>query len=77
MTRKLWISFGIPSFEHLKLLEESIVGAKESTAAPKEIKCNESDTKSSSDEETDDLEDEDAVQGRRKQCFYRKECKSK
>ena len=36
---------------------------EESAAAPKEIKCNESYTKSSSDEETDDLEDENAVQG--------------
>ena len=52
----------VKQLEEAEAVEKSIVGAKESAAAPKEIKCNESDTKSSSDEETDDLEDENAVQ---------------
>ena len=52
--------------EEVEVVEERIVSAKEYAAVPKEIKRNESDTKSSSDEETDDLEDEDAVVGNTK-----------
>ena len=51
--------------EEVEVVEERIVSAKEYAAVPKEIKRNESDTKSSSDEETD-LEDEDAVVGNTK-----------
>ena len=51
----------VKQLEEAEAVEKSIVGAKESAAASKEIKHNESDSKSSSDEETDDLEDEAAV----------------
>ena len=45
----------VKQLEEAEAVEKSIVGAKESAAAPKEIKHKESDTKSSS--ETQDLED--------------------
>ena len=49
--------------EEVDVVEKRIVSAKEYAAVPKEIKFSESDIKSSSDEETDYLEDEDAVLG--------------
>ena len=45
----------VKQLEEVDVVEKRIVSAKEYAAVPKETKFSESDIKSSSDEETDDL----------------------